>query len=332
VSGSHPAADPEMNPEMNPELGTKIGRELSQRSGQKPGQRSGQKPGQHRSELADPAGTSGLMEVFRRKYLLKLLVRRELQVRYSGSFLGFLWSYLNPLSQFLIYYFVMGIVLNFDDRIDAFAIHMLCGIIIVHFFAETLNAGTRSIVRNRGVVQKMALPREMFPVASMLVSLYHVLPQFVILTVAALSYGWMPDVVGLAFTGLGLLVVVCMGISLALVFSVLNVYMRDITNAVNILTNLIRFGVPMIYPYTMVQDRFGDAAAYYLFNPIADAVLCVQRGFWVGATPDPAETVREHLPADLLAFSLGGLVFSLAALAIAQWIFSHFETKIPERL
>ena len=51
-----------------------------------------------------------------------------------------------------------------------FAIHVFCGLIIVHFFTETFNAGTRSIVRNKALVQKMAMPREMFPVASMLVS------------------------------------------------------------------------------------------------------------------------------------------------------------------
>ena len=56
----------------------------------------------------------------------------------------------------------------------------------MHFFTETFNAGTRSIVRNKALVQKMAMPREMFPVASMLVSLYHVGPQLVILVIACL--------------------------------------------------------------------------------------------------------------------------------------------------
>ena len=56
-----------------------------------------------------------------------------------------------------------------------------------------MNAGTRSIVRNKSLVQKMAVPREMFPVASMLVSLFHVGPQIVILLIATLIAGWRPD-------------------------------------------------------------------------------------------------------------------------------------------
>ena len=51
--------------------------------------------------LASPAADSGLLEVFRRRYLLRLLVRREISARYQGSFLGLLWSYINPLSPVL---------------------------------------------------------------------------------------------------------------------------------------------------------------------------------------------------------------------------------------
>ena len=87
----------------------------------------------------------------------------------------------------------MGILFGRAQRTEAFAIHVFAGLIIVHFFTETMNAGTRSIVRNKSLVQKMAVPREMFPVASMLVSLFHVVPQLVILLVATTISGWRPD-------------------------------------------------------------------------------------------------------------------------------------------
>src|SRR5262245_15905313 len=108
--------------------------------------------------LVSPSSTTGLLEVFRRRYLLRLLVRREISARYQGSVLGLLWSYVNPLSQFLIYYFVVGVIMGLHKNVENFAIHIFCGLIIVHFFNETVNAGTRSIVRNKGLVQKMALP------------------------------------------------------------------------------------------------------------------------------------------------------------------------------
>ena len=124
-----------------------------------------------RRRSSPPSPTSGLLEVFRRRYLLRLLVRREIAARYQGSFLGLLWSYVSPLSQFCMYYFVIGLdASGLHKDVPNFAIHLFCGMVIVHFFTETFNAGTRSIVRNKALVQKMAMPREMFPVASMLVS------------------------------------------------------------------------------------------------------------------------------------------------------------------
>ena len=71
---------------------------------------------------------------------------------------------------------------------------------------------------------------------------------------------------------------------MALLFSAANVFFRDVSNVASIMTNFVRFSVPMIYPYTMVEDKFGAAAQYYLYNPIADAVLLFQRAFWVGTT------------------------------------------------
>ena len=69
--------------------------------------------------LVEPSATTGLFEVFRRRYLLKLLVRREIAARYQGSFLGMIWSYINPLSQFFMFYVVIGIIIYFfSDKLS----------------------------------------------------------------------------------------------------------------------------------------------------------------------------------------------------------------------
>ncbi len=280
----------------------------------------------------DPAPRNGLLEVFRRRYLLRLLVRREISARYSGSFLGLMWSYINPLSQFLIYYFVIGVLIGLHKDVPNFAIHMFCGIILVHYFTETFNAGTRSIMRNKAIVRKMAMPNEMFPVASMLVSLYHVGPQMVILVIACLFYGWIPDPAGMLAVVLALLIIMILGTALALLFSAANVFFRDWSSVVNILTNFVRFGVPMIYPYSMVEERFGAFADYYLLNPIAVAVLLFQRAFWVGTTAHPEELARTDLPPHLFALGFVMIPACLVFLVFAQMVFSRLESKIPERI
>ena len=281
--------------------------------------------------LAPPAPQAGLLEVFRHRYLLTMLVKREISARYQGSFLGLLWSYINPLSQLFIYWFVFGIILG-RGRVEMFAVHVFCGLVVVQFFVETFNAGTRSIVRNKALVQKMALPREMFPVASMLVSLYHMGPQLVILSVVCALAGWTPDPIGMLGFVLAIGIIALLGTSLALMFSVANVFLRDVSSFVSILTNFVRFGVPMVYPYFLVDERFGRFAQFYLFNPIADAVLLVQQAFWVGTTTNPDLTQAENIPDHLFAFSFLALAVSALMLVLGQWIFRRFENRIPERL
>ena len=282
--------------------------------------------------LSPPSESTGLFGVFRRRYLLRLLVQREVSARYQGSVLGLLWSYVNPLSQFLIYYFVMGVLFNLHQDVENFAIHMFCGLIIVHFFNETFNAGTRSIVRNKSLVQKMAMPREMFPVASMLVSLYHVIPQMIILLLACLVLGWVPQLGDPMAAALSLAIIMTFGTAMALLFSAANVFFRDVSNVAQIMTNFVRFGVPMIYPYSLVAERFGGHTELYLANPLAEAVLLMQRAFWVGTTDNPAATVAQHMPDHLYVRSLIALGISMVVLGIGQVVFSRLENKIPERL
>jgi ABC-2 type transport system permease protein len=285
-----------------------------------------------KAPLRPPSSDQGLLELFRHRYILKLLVRREIAARYQGSVLGLVWSYVNPLSQFFIYYFVMGILFGRAKHTEAFAIHVFAGLIIVHFFVETMNAGTRSIVRNKSLVQKMAVPREMFPVASMLVSLFHVGPQVVILLIATWISGWQPDPWGMVYAVMGLLISMVLGTALALVFSAANVFLRDVSNAVSILSNFVRFGVPMMYPYVLVAARFHGHTDLYLLNPIVEAVLDFQRAFWVGATSHPAKTALVDMPPHLFWLSVRALLISLVCLFVAQSIFSRLERRIPERL
>ncbi|WP_395656132.1 ABC transporter permease [Nocardioides sp.] len=282
--------------------------------------------------LSPPSATTGLFEVFRRRYLLRLLVGREISARYQGSVLGLLWSYVNPLTQFCIYYFVVGILFNLHSNVENFAIHMFCGMVIVHFFNETFNAGTRSIVRNRSLVKKMAMPREMFPVASMLVSLYHVLPQLIILVIICVLSGWLPGIGDPVAIALSMAIIMTLGTAMALLFSAANVFFRDVSNVASILTNFVRFGVPMIYPYSLVAERFHGHTELYLADPLAEAVLLMQRAFWVGTTSDPSVTIAQHMPDHLYLRSVIALGISLVVLGIGQLVFSRLENRIPERL
>ena len=282
--------------------------------------------------LAPPSDNLGLLSVFRRRYLLRLLVRREIQARYANSVMGLFWSYINPMSQFFIYWFVMGHIMGAHKGIPNYPVHVFSGMIVVHFFTETFGSGTRSIVRNKSLVNRLALPKEMFPVAAMLVSLYHVLPASFILLIACLASGWVPDLGTVFGILLGLGIIMFLGTALALIFSVANVFFRDFGSAVGIMSNFVRFGVPMIYSFEQIHTKFGHWADYYMLNPIANAVLLFQRAFWVQTTKYPHWTIKHKMPEHLWIDGLVALGASMVVLVIAQLIFNRFENRIPERL
>jgi ABC-2 type transport system permease protein len=99
-----------------------------------------------------------------------------------------------------------------------------------------------------------------------------------------------------------------------------------------VVNNFIRFGVPMMYPYSLVAERFHGHTDLYLANPIAVAVLLVQRCFWVPTTDDVEATVATHMPDHLFERGFIALVLGVVLLFVAQKIFTRFENKIPERL
>lgn len=283
--------------------------------------------------LAPPAAGSGLLEVFRQRYLLGMLVRNTMQSRYQGTALGWAWSYLQPAVRFLMFYFVFQVMIGRGAGVENFAIHLFAGMVIVHFFTESFNGGTQSLVQNRSLITKLAMPKELFPVARLLVALWHTGPMLVILVIACVAMGWAPDPEGLLATLLGFLIILLLGLALALIFSVSNVFFRDFGKVVQTLNQFVTFSVPMMYPFTMVQDRFGERGAeIYLYNPVSTAVLLIQRGFWTGTTDDPKATAALHLPDHLWTRGLIMLAVSAVLVALAQLWFTRFEKRVPERL
>jgi ABC-2 type transport system permease protein len=298
--------------------------------------------------LAPPSRTSGVLEVFRRRYLLRLMVRREIKARYAGTAFGLAWSYINPFTRFLTFYFVFGLLLGRGSGMQNFAIHLFAGMVLVNYFTESVTAGTRSLLSNRGVIGKMAMPREMFPVASMLVSLWHAIPQLIILVIACVATGWLgdgplwvPDALGMAAALLGFALIMVYGTAFGLMFSCVNVIFRDFQRIVQTFINIIPFTVPMMYPYYLIADGERIPLQYhdlYVANPVAEAVMLIQRGFWIPTCDGPcvvdpiAGTELPEFVGDLYSRGLVMLVVGIVLLGVGQFVFSRLEKTVPERL
>jgi ABC-2 type transport system permease protein len=281
--------------------------------------------------LVNPGRVGGLGEVFRRRYLLRLLVRKELRVRYAGSSVGLAWSYVKPAVRFLMYWQVIGLLL--PKELENRPLHIFAGMIMVSFFTDCLTAGTKSVFKNKALVRKINLPREMFPVASVLVSMYHMFPMYVIAVFGAVVAGWTPDPGAFAAGLLAFAIVVAWGLAAALLLSAWNVYYRDVGNVVDVIQTIITWTVPMIYPFSAVRDQMGFwVEQIYLASPLCIAVLLNDRAFWLPTLADKEAAMQAELPPDLWARGVIALMVGLVCVWIATTVFSRLEGRFAEQL
>ncbi|WP_067459509.1 ABC transporter permease [Actinomadura macra] len=276
--------------------------------------------------LRPPGEDGGLRQTLRNKYLLRLLVRRELRARYKGSLLGLGWSYVRPAVTFSVYFFVVGVFLGMDKQVEDFPVYLFAGMVLINLFTETLHSTTRSVTGNAPLVRKVFLPRELFPTASALVSLVHFLPGMMILLGGAVAAGWRPSPTGLAAAALGFAIIVVLGLGLGLLCAAVNVFFRDLEQVVDISVIVITWSVPMIYPWTHVRTHApGWVLDLYLANPLVSAVSLFQRAFWYSGTggdfafpPDLYVRAALSLGLSVLVFLAGHAVFARMQQRFAQ--------------
>jgi ABC-2 type transport system permease protein len=281
--------------------------------------------------LQNPGRVGGLVDVFRRRFLLRLLVRKEVRARYQNSYVGMAWSYVKPAVRFVMYYWIIGLLLTkaLEDR----PMHIFSGMIVVSFFTECLSSGTKSVLKNKALVRKINLPREMFPVAAVAVSLYHMIPFYVIAVIGAVISGWQPDPVAPLAAMLALAIVLAWGTAAALILSAWNVFFRDTQNIVEIIQTVITWTVPMIYPFSIVAPKLeGIAGQIYLASPLAISVLLNDRAFWVPGLEDKQTALAEEIPPDIWERGFIALAVGLVLIWVGQMIFSRLEGRFAEHL
>lgn len=279
-------------------------------------------------QLTEPGSSNGLLDVFRRRHLLSLIVRKEVQIRYRGSVLGWLWSYVKPLVQFFVFYIAIGVFLGLNDRVQFFPIYLLAGITVVTFFNEAFSNGTRSLVDNAALIKKIYLPREMFPVASMMIAAVNTLPQIVVVVVIAMFFGWAPSALQVGAILVGLVIVAVLATGLGLLFGAINVTFRDAQSFVEIIVMCAVWASPVMYQWQMVAQSVPEwLFVVYRLNPITIAVELFHYGIWFPLGPDDAVLLPE-----LGLYTVIALVVSLVCLVIGQAVFRRLEGRFAQDL
>lgn len=268
-----------------------------------------------------------LRSIAAHRELLGLLVRRELKARYKDSALGFVWSLLRPLALLLIYYVAIGKFLNAERSVPDFAIFVFTGLTAWGLFSEIISSSTTSILSNAGLIKKVYIPREIFPLAAVGSAGFNFLIQLAILLAATLVTGQFPLSPNLLFLPLSLGVLLLFSVSLGLILSALNVYLRDIQHLIEVLLLVLFWASPIVYSFSLVHKVLQGnwLEQVYLANPVTLIVLGFQKAVWIAGTASAQ-------PTDLaLRLAVVG-VLSFVLLWVGQRIFARLEGNFAQEL
>ena len=251
---------------------------------------------------------------YEHRHLLFGLVKNNLKGRYNNSALGILWHIINPVMQIVVYALVFSMM--FGQSIENYWAYLSIGVFAYNFFSSTLNSGTNAIVSNRGMVTKMYFPREILVYANVLFNLTTFLISYAALICILIVFGIVPDpwLIALLPPFIILEMIFITGVTLA--FSAINVFYRDVSYGMQILTMLLMFMTPIFYE----ADIDGHALEMIIaINPMAHYVGAMHDIIYYGTLPGTAEVVVS-------------VFLALTALLIGKAIFKKLERKFPEKL
>ena len=186
------------------------------------------------------------------KPLMNELVIRDLKVKYRRSFLGYLWSLLNPLLMMTVMSFVFSYI--FQNNIPNYMVYLICGQTLWNFFNESTNMAMYSVLQNGSLIKKVYIPKFIFPLSRVLSSFVTMSFSLVAILIVMIFTGTKPTLTIFLFPiPLFFLFIFCTGIGLIL--SSLSVYFRDITHLYSVVTLAWMYVTPIFYSVDILPSE-----------------------------------------------------------------------------
>jgi lipopolysaccharide transport system permease protein len=286
--------------------------------------------------------TAGVMlklrELWGYRELIRNLVLRDLQVRYKGSALGYLWTQLAPLLMMLVFWFVFSFF--FQSASVMYPVFLIVGLLPWNFCSEAVNGGTRSVLDNANLIKKVFFPREVLPLVSVFSSLVNYilsLPMiFLLMAVVQLLYPPLGGRLNFSWTFAYIPVLIVIETlflaGVALFTSALAVFFRDFVHLIGILLQFWFFLTPVVYSLDTITTTIGGVSLTTIIrwlNPMA-SLIDFYRDILYGNVVGPNQIPTPGLPA--LNSVLRVLITALITLAVGYWFFQRRSGRFGEEI
>jgi ABC-2 type transport system permease protein len=242
--------------------------------------------------------------------LIWYLVLRDLRVRYRRSTLGLLWTMLQPLMTMLVLYMVFSHVFRFE--VYRYPVYALAGILFWNFFQQSIVASMNSLRGNAAILQKLPVPKAVFPVATVISGVVNLCFALVPLLAILIATGE-PLRPALLFLPVSIVLAAIFTLGAGLLLSPLAVFFHDVVELVGVVLMLLMYLTPIFYPMAIIPEQYRWMVRY---NPVRSVLEVFRDPIYYGKIP----------PLPHVAVTL---VIALAALAIGALAFRRSSDRIP---
>lgn len=199
--------------------------------------------------------------------LLYVMTGKDLKVRYKSSILGYLWSVANPLLFAMIYYFIFRMIMRV--QIPDYTLFIITGLFPWQWFAGSITASLFSFISNAQIIKKTVFPRSVIPLSNVMMEGVHFLCTIPVIFVFMLVYHRLPGLIwlwGIPLIAIGQIILL---FGLALLFSTLNLFFRDLERFVTLGVMLLFYCTPILYASDMIPEKYKWLVSY---NPLAGMI------------------------------------------------------------
>ena len=254
-----------------------------------------------------------IKNLYNYRELLKTNITKDVGGKYKNSFLGVLWSFVNPLLQIAVYAFVFQIIMK--SNIENYAVYLCCGLVPWQYFSSVVIKGAAVMIDNGNIIKKVYFPREILPIS--IVTSEGV--NFLISTLIILGFvifGGIGLSINIIWYFLILAIQYMVSIGIAFIVSSLTVYFRDLLHMLGILIQLLFYATPIVYSMESVPEKFHWLVK---INPMTYLINGYRDIFYNKTMPD--------FHGLLISFGMG-----IVLIVFGYMLFKKLEKRFAEEL
>ena len=255
-----------------------------------------------------------LKEIFDYRDMVNSLVRRDLRGKYKGSVMGFLWTFINPLCQMIVYTVVFSVIIR--SELEQFYVYMITGMVPWLFFDMALRQGACCVRYQGELVKKIYFPREVLPLACVTSNFMNMLFCFLIVFMVLIISGvgvrlevlvWLPLVMGIEYL---------LTLGFALLVSAGTVYLKDLEHIVSVILMAWIYLTPIMYPVSMIPETI---LWIFRINPMTAVIEAYHAVLYWKKSPDGLPLFYAFL-------------FGVVLLAVSEAVFVKLSDHFAEEL